>query len=284
MRQLYVVVPKLYRHSTVADKGSLCEVIIYNRGKQVEEDIQIQIDPDLKCELLATSSTGIILSGSLIELDRLHKASEVSAIILVENGILDISKLLSISSKSCKGRGVDKIKDVPLNGANTLMGFIGLAIFGCVVAFGPKAYEFIDGSWANYRLAAFSEKGWSGLGGYYHSSMSNSYALSEFPIKYVGREISGGKVNVIYEVYNKTALPLTVYTDQKGREVDEKNTDRKPRPFFASVDVPPLEKRKFTALASAKKEDINPIRIDFSFKNGEEFFYKIQHQVPFEID
>lgn len=282
LRQLYVVVPKLYRHSTVADKGSLCEVIIYNRGKQVEEDIHIQIDPDLKCELLATSSTGITLTGSLIKLDRLHKASDVSAILLVENGLMDVAKLLSISSKACNGKKINKISEVPVNGANTLLFVIGFIAFGFAIGLGPKAFEYFDQKLANYKLTEISESGWSGLNNYYHSSMSNSYSDGEFPVRFVEIKNTKEGVSLIYEVYNKTALPLTVYTDQKSKAIIEKGIEPSPGKSFSSVDVPALEKKQFTARALEKNDSSGEIYIGFSFRNGKEFLYKINHRVVLE--
>lgn len=63
MRQLYVVVPKLFRHSQISNEGSLCELLVYNKGNQVEEDIQVSLDPELKGELLASSSSDIVKSA-----------------------------------------------------------------------------------------------------------------------------------------------------------------------------------------------------------------------------
>jgi len=51
MRQLYVSVPKLFRHASISKDGSLCELIIYNKGNQVEENIQVDFNPKLKGEL-----------------------------------------------------------------------------------------------------------------------------------------------------------------------------------------------------------------------------------------
>jgi len=284
MRQLYVVVPKLYRHSGLAVNGSLCEIIIYNRGKQVEEDIQVVLDPDLKCELVATSIPGIGLSNSSIELGRLHKSSNVSILILVENGIFDISKILSISSKACSGRKVNRVFDVPSNWANLFMMYLASAAVLFVGFYGPPFYEKLDRKWSQSRLSTAANDGWNGLENFYHSSMRESYSLNEFPVRYISRLTDKGRIVVTYEVYNKTSLPLTVYANAEVDEVDssDKNYKDKIYPFFSSVEVPPMEKKKFEAFAKMEFGSTEPLPITFLFKNGEESFYKIQHRIPQE--
>jgi len=91
MRQLYVATPKLFRHAPVSAGGSLCEVIVYNRGNQTEEEVSVSVDPDLKAELLASNSADVSFEGARLRVSRLHRRCEVSAVLLVENGLLDAS-------------------------------------------------------------------------------------------------------------------------------------------------------------------------------------------------
>lgn len=237
MRQLYVTSPKLYRHASISNDGSMCEVLIFNRGNQVEEDIRVDLPPELKCELLAASATGVSLSSSTLQVERLHKLKSVSVMLLVDNGILDISKM-AVSSKNTAGRVVKNQDAIPPNYAFV---FVSCALFLvlAVGAFGlPAGLERAREEYTKFKLAKLVDSGWTSLGSYITSDLRESYSDQEFPLKFESGRISGNQLRANFSVYNKTAIRMKVYADRTGKnssssaQVDIEN--------FSSVEVPAM--------------------------------------------
>lgn len=273
LRQLYVVTPKLFRHAAISRDGSLCEIIIYNRGSQTEESIQLEIDPSLKAELIASSSAELSLTGSAIKLERLHKNSEASAILLIENGVLDSSKLASISSKAIKGHVCKNVAEVPPNAAKAFLTLMAFLSFFPATIYLPKAYSLVYAKYTDYALRNAPIAGWTGLPEYFSSDLSSSYNRQEFPVVYHGLQTNGSKKQYKFEVFNKTAIPLTVYIDAKG-------APKSGSPYFASVTVEPLSKADLLTSAPPPRPNSEAPIFDFSFKWGSEFIYKIDFTIP----
>lgn len=274
MRQLYVVVPKLYRHSAVSENGTICELIILNRGAQVEHDIQVNIDQELKCELLASSSAELTLEGSTIKVDRLHRQSEISAMLLIENGLFDSTKITAISSKDVKGVAHRTLAEVPPNAARSFMMFVLFLSVLPGMYYGEKTYTWVRAEWTQRQLTELYKLGWSDLATYAESDFRSSYSNGEFPIAFVRQYVEDGILKVEYDVMNKSALPLKVYSDQKS-EI-ERTKDKVP-PFFSSVEVPPLTKRKLIAKAPIPSELGDRIKVEFSISSGKEFLPSTIH-------
>lgn len=277
MRQLYAAAPKLFRHAPISKNGSLCELIVFNRGNQVEENIQVDLDPELKGELLASSSNDITLEGATMKIERLHKGCEASAMLLIENGLLDPTKIISVSSKGTKGTVLKKITDVPPNFAKAfLVGFLIVGFFPAFV-YGTKAYEQLHGEYVAYQLQGTYKLGWSNLSSYYTSDIRQSYSNQEFPIRFLSRQVdSNKKPTLTFEVYNKTASPLSVSADKNGsRPGDISN--------FASLDLRPMSKQSFTVPVPAPTNGSqSPPEITFSLKYGDEFLYGLIYTVESE--
>lgn len=273
LRQLYVVTPKLFRHASVSKDGSLCEVIIYNRGSQAEEAIQVELDPSLRAELLASGTAEMTLVGSTIKLERLHKNSEASAILLVENGVLDATKLVSISSKAVKGRVCKTVADVPPNSARAFLFAMALVGFFPATVYLPKAYDAIYARYTAYALRNAPVTGWSGLGEYFSSDLRSSYSSQEFPVLYSGAQKAGAKEQLRFDVLNKTTIPLTVYFDIK-------NSPKYGSPYFSSVTVDPLSKSELLVPTPPSNPKDGSVVLDVAFKWGSEFIYKIDFTVP----
>lgn len=277
LRQLYVVVPKLYKHAPVTNKGALCEIIVINRGSQVEEEVSVDLVPDLSYTLIAGSSSELELIGTAIKVRRIHKKSEESAILLVEDGTFDVSKIISVSSKATKGKIHKRITDVPPNAAGMFLLLVFAIGFLPGLIYGHKLFTFTNNYLAQYRYSQQSKLGWNGLENYSASNISESYSKSEFPVRLLNKEKTDGKWNFTYEGYNKTALPLVIYADQERLETSQPGD---PRPYFASLELQPMSKGRFTATAPASAEVDGCVSVTFSFKSGEEFFYKISQKIP----
>lgn len=274
MRQLYVALPKLFRHAPISQNGSLCELIVYNKGNQVEENIQVVLDPELRGELLASGSGDITLEGSILNIERLHKGDEASVILLIENGTLDSTKIVSISSKATKGSILKKVTDVPPNLAKAFISFCVVLGFFPAIFYGTYTYEKIHESYVRYQLKTAYDLGWNNLSNYYTSDLKKSYSNQEFPIRYLGRKTDMNKRNILeFEVYNKTAVILEISANKAGSTTGDVTN-------FSSADVLPMAKRRFTLVEPRGTSQLETAKLKFTFKNGEEFLYNIEYLVP----
>jgi hypothetical protein len=281
MRQLYVVTSKLFRHASISKDGSLCELIVYNNGNQVEENIKVNLNPELKAELLACSSKDIKFNDSIMEIDRLHKGCEASAILLIENGVLSYEGISSISSKGTNGTVCKSMPDVHPNYAKFFLGFalfVGffLALFS---EYDKKIYHLIKDPYVEYQLNSIYKKGWSNLENYYDSKLRESYSNNEFPIKLVKADNNnqGGKAE--FEVYNKTALPLTVFADDAKAKIPadfNAFADSAPSPYFAYTELPPMSKKSFTVNIPHPTGNPAQSNLKFSLNTGSEHLHDIR--------
>ncbi len=274
LRQLYVAVPKLFRHAPISKNGSLCELIVFNKGNQVEEQIQVELDPELKAELLASGSADISLEGSMLKVERLHKGSEASVMLMIENGLLDASKVVRVTSKATKGRVCRRVSDVPFNYAWSLVGIIILGCIGPGFPYAMRAYNAVYSGYVESQLSSAYKLGWSDLATYYDSKLKGSYSELEFPVRYLGKGRDDKKREILrFEAYNKTAVPIVVYAGRRGDK-------RIGSPYFSSADVPPLSKLEFQVLAPPPDPVTSDVALDFSFKMGNEFLHSIAFKLP----
>ena len=273
MRQLYVASPKLFRHAPISKNGSLCELIVYNKGNQVEENILVELEPELKGELLASSSSDISLEGSTMKIERLHKGEEASAMLLVENGLLDATKIIGITSKGTKGVVLKKISDVPPNFAKAFLAFVFFLGFIPMLTYGKKAYDRLQRDYVEYRLHTIYQQGWIDISRYYSSDLRTSYSDQEFPIRFVRRQVDGNKRStLVFEVYNKTALPL-------GATANKINSRLGDIANFAQIDIPPMSKQSFTVVEPETDSPSRPSALTFSLKYGNEFIHSLQYSI-----
>lgn len=265
MRQLYAVVPKLYRNSSISKDGAICEIVVHNRGNHIEEDIRVELDPELKSELLASSSTSASLVGSQIKIDRLQKGGNVSAILLVENGIFSASKIASVTSKIATGRVLKKTSELPPNWAMLFLTFALIVAFVTSFVYGVANFDRLSDLYVRFQLNQVFKDGWSNLGGYYISDLKKSYSDQEFPVRFVSiQKDDKGRRTITFEAYNKSAIPLVIYADKTNKisgTVDISN--------FVSTNVPPMSKAAFTMPIPNpdSKSNISVISVDFKFGN-----------------
>lgn len=267
MRQLYVAVPKLYRHAPISKDGSLCEMIVYNRGNQVEESIQVDLDPELRGELIASSSADITFEGATMKIERLHKGSEASAMILIENGTFDATRIISVSSKATKGSVLKTVRDLPPNFAKAfLVAMLYLGFFPALV-YGPKVYDQLHSEYVEYRLQSLYQQGWTNLSTYYGSEMRQSYSDHEFPIRLIDHRVnSEKKPTMTFEVYNKTALPMSVTANKRGSQPGDISN-------YASADLPPMSKQTLSAPVPERSSGSQNTELEFTLKAGDEFLF-----------
>ena len=240
MRQLYLAVSKLYRHAALADKGSITELVIYNKGNHVEEDILIQIDPNLKGQLLASSTTDLKMHDSTITINRLHTASDISLVLLVEHGVLEKNKIFSFTSKATKGLVVDKVESVPPNYAKFFLIILSLCLM-------PVPTFYIDSIISTYNHFKYSSsyerlslEGWSDLDSYLTSDLKMNYQEDEFPFRFLSKHVNSyGETIAVFNIFNKSAHTMKVFSDVANKRMPEDSADLT---YFSSAEVPPMSK------------------------------------------
>jgi len=272
-RQLYVVIPKFYRSSTLAEEGTVSEISIYNRGNKVEEDIVLEIEQDIKCELLAANSSEITLINNKINIPRLHSKDEVSLILLVEEGSLTDEKLLSISSKECKGKVFKKIEEVPPSSSYIAKMLIVIALIISFFTILPTIFNYSENKWVTYNYSEIKKQGWSNITDYLLSDLQESYSNQEFPFRLVKTNIEGNLVRLTYEVINKSALPIDV-TIQEDHPSKEKYIWYN---YFESKTIKSYSKNTITV--EALRNEKSEIFMNFSIKFGEDFIVGILHKI-----
>ena len=144
VRQLYAVVPKLHKKSFLSDGGSVAELVIYNKGTKVEENISLEIRQDLKCDILASNTSSAIIKNNVIEIDRIHSHSEISLILLVEGETLSNEDLVSLSSKEIEGKFIKKIDEVPPSASKSAINFSLIVLFLSIIYWGGGAYSYLE--------------------------------------------------------------------------------------------------------------------------------------------
>lgn len=273
MRQLYVVVPKLFRHAQISREGSLCELLVYNKGNQAEEEIQVSLDPELKGELLASSSNDITLDGSTLKIERLHKGTEASAVLLIENGLLDATKIISASSKGAKGRVLKKVSELPPNFAKAFLLLLAYLVFFPALYYGGKAYQQLKSDYVESQLAACYKLGWKDLGRYYDSDLRQSYSNQEFPIRFIRNVVGKDKSAVLeFELYNKTALPIKVSVNRNHAAPGDIS-------HFASTEVQAMTKALFSVPKPAVTGESDLPELSFNITFGDEFVHSLIYAI-----
>jgi hypothetical protein len=273
VRQLYAVVPKLHRKSFLSDGGSVAELVVYNKGTKVEEDISLEIRQEVKCELLASNKSGASIIDNVLKIDRIHSHSEVSVILLVEGETLSYDDLVLLTSKEIKGTFCKKIDDVPPSASKSAVAISILLLGGSLLYWGGDAYSYLESKYIKYKYTNIYDSGWQGLGNYLTSDLSESYSNQEFPLRLIDVSVDSKKIEIKYEVINKSSLPLSVsVTDSLFFQTKEKDSFP-----FVSVDVAPLEKGSLSIEYPNQNQE--HIELTASFRFGDEFIYGLVHKV-----
>lgn len=273
VRQLYAVVPKLHRQSFLSDGGSVAELVVYNKGTKVEEDISLEIRQEVKCELLASNKSGASIVDNVLRIDRIHSHSEVSVILLVEGETLSYDDLVLLTSKEIKGDFCKKIDEVPPSASKSSVTFSMLLLVGGLLYWGGDAYSYLESKYLKYRYTNIYESGWQDLGDYLTSDLSESYSNQEFPLRLVDVSVDSKKIEIKYEVINKSSLPFSVsVTDSLFFQVEER--DGFP---FVSIDVEPLEKGSLSIEYPNQNQE--HIKLTASFRFGEEYIHGSVHKI-----
>ena len=274
LRQLYLVVPKMFDFAAITDQGKIIELRACNQGRSMEEDVRIDMATKLKYELLAADDPNVQLTKNTIVLNRLPPGCQISMIILAE-GQLD-HFIPTITSKAAKGKTFTGDAAVPPNwGSVMLVVIVSLGLALGAITTGRMYSEYVT----NEARAAYEQEraketaaerelrakydylvkdGWRDIDSFINSEMRACYPAAEFPIALTSSELTGGTYKLSFIATNKTAsvLKLAAYfsvEDESGDSPslsDEKSLFNLPvnpltsAPIMISVSLPPPEFRE----------------------------------------
>ncbi len=238
LRQLYVVIPRLFSVSQLTSTGRMVELRVYNKSRGTEEDVAVSLEPSRIYEIVASTDATSSLKSAVIHIPRIPPGDDYSVLLLVENGDLTKDHVSTVSSKTTKGKVLPKIEDVPPNAGNVLLAILAVVL----IAGGPIAAKEQYDQWRLAHTLAemdyLKENGWSNYEGYADSDLVRSYGKGEFPIYQMDVRRVGDAIIVPFKVVNNTAGEMKVIAtpDQPYRESD-------PEPWrsgMAFKDVEPM--------------------------------------------
>lgn len=277
-RQLYVVARKLYGTSVLSEQGSLSEVLIFNMGNQVEENLKVVLNPDIKCELIASSSADIKLSEeNIILLDRLHSKSQVSLLLLIDKGVLEGEHIIAITSNVHKGKVVHQIVDIPPNFGQIAIFILSFIFLATAVFYIPKIYAYYNEIQIEQNYKAILDKKWRNLSDYVSSDLAKSYSPQEFPVRYIDQKNAKDMIIFRFEALNKSAIPIDIIMETNDEiEVVNYNTDYLHYDFNKMVTfnrvneiVPPLSKKDvFLKIRKINQKNTKYIKLTIGFGSG----------------
>lgn len=273
VRQLYAVVPKLHKKSFLSDGSSVAELVIYNKGTKVEEDIALEIRQELKCEILASNSSNASIKDNVVQIDRIHSHSEISLILLVEGEALSYEDLVSVSSKEIKGKFIKKIDEIPPSASKSAISISLVVFLVSLLYWGGGVYTYLESKYVEHTYSNIFKEGWEGLSDYLISDLSESYSDQEFPIRFLGVNVDDKKIFINYEVINKSSIPIEVnIRDSKKFEYEVDNSLP-----FKSIEVGPLEKKSL-AIEYPNNNQEN-LELASSIDFGDEYIYGLVHKI-----
>ena len=129
---------------------------------------------------------------------------------------------------------------MPPNFAAYFLSMVSILLLFPALHYGDQILTCTKQKYVESVLEQPISQGWSNLEKYYSSDIRKSYSDGEFPVTLVSIGApKNGYVSLNFEVYNKTANPLRVSTDNEGAKGDIE--------FFASVTVEPMSKAPIAA-------------------------------------
>jgi len=226
LRQLYLVIPRLFEYSTLSPNGKSAEVFLINKGRQTEEDIIIELDKNSNYTLLASSSSQISIVDNKIKIERILPKSSSSILILAEGGNFSSSSISAFSSKFTNGRIIDSLDSVPPNFGNMFIGVLFALGIPLLLYLGATKIPDI---YYQYKASKYNEdirNQWEGIEKFVSTDLSDNYSSVEFPLILQSRSRNRDTLLLQYRAVNKLAAPLDIFASYKGfflKSVDDRN-------------------------------------------------------------
>lgn len=212
-RQLYAVI-----YDDVQDVysggrgGGSFTVVMGNKGKDVEEDVELHLLEADYLEIVSSDSLGVKVSGGAIKVDRILKGEKIKICVSMEGMRTKFSKKnVRLRSAEAKGylffkHGVEPVGLGPVffnfSIAVVFLGWLAYGVHSGVGLFYPyyalRYWEFYN---SGFEVDEFSET----------RLLDGISPFSErYPIKYMNGWVGEGIVALVFEVENTANVPIMV--------------------------------------------------------------------------
>jgi len=217
VRQLYVVLPRLFSVSPLTNNGKMVEIRVINKSRVPEEDISIALAPGRCYEIIASTDASPNLKDNAISIPRIPPGEDFSVLLMIEGADFSKNEISTISSKMAKGKILDDLEKVPPNSGNFILGIFSILLVMGIMLFSIDYYndwskekEEMEKSERLASLSFLKENGWASLERYSESSYRQNYKTGEFPIFQEGITRKGNVVFLKFRVINKAAAELSL--------------------------------------------------------------------------
>lgn len=289
IRQLYASAPVMFQKKAEGGYDSIFQIVVTNRGNQVEEHIEVELDPSISFDIVAASTPDVTKDGSTIRIERIHRRNEVLVLISLDDIHFGSSRILSVSSDKVSGRVRKTPKDIPFNYGMTSLGILLLLSAFPVGYYFYQVAGYVENKVDEEKLMPVTKEGWSNLDEYQESDLRKSYSNQEFPVRLTAIKkkqdydaasipdslrgqwdaIDNEKDTLLnYEINNKTAGNLGIMAYRKN--------GNRALPYIAEVE--PLSKGTLVVPVSGQDGAKN-IQVEFLFRLNDEWLERIVHSI-----
>lgn len=289
VRQLYVVIPRLFSVSALTSKGKIIEVRIFNKSRVTEEDVIVALSPDRTYEIVASTDSSSTLDENSIRIPRISPGDDYSVLMLVEGGNFTKDEISTVSSKATKGKLIEGVENVPPNSGTLVLVLAGFIAIVATPILGIGVYddwkEGVNEREQAHRIESLnflSEIGWESLDEYALSILSENYSQGEFPLFQKKLVRDGDVVVVTFAIVNKTAASMEVRAvpDRPYHEQDPKSWENS---ISESVSVAPGDNSELILRVFWPKNAPGELSVQFYLASGSEFFMGILKNVEVDV-
>lgn len=281
IRQLYIVIPRLFPKTLLSADSNIVELRVFNRSKFMEEDVIIKLNANYEYEIIATTLDEISMNDKKIFIPRLSPTDEHSVLMLIENAHFKEDDILSITSKTTKGKLFKLLQDIPPNYGKLLLSI--LILISLIIApllsinfyFKYKEINEIENKRIQIEKLSFLKKeGWQDFDIYATSELNKLYIDGEFPIYQNSIERVENSIFIDFIIINKTAkkMEVTIRLDNPYANLNPDIFQRLKIPI-EFIDIEPMGTKKLRLSIYWPKKEVDKLPIDFSINSGNESFY-----------
>ncbi|MEQ5037924.1 hypothetical protein ABN115_02725 [Providencia rettgeri] len=220
-RQLYLSCWNSLENSSNTGKSFTINASIYNKGKDKEKNVQIQVPNDLKCSAIS-SNYDFENKDGVILIDRILPKQRISMIISIE-GERELNKenKPKVKSEDCNGKTYLTNDFVPTS-AGIITGLIPLIFTGFIMMAIMLdihiPFEKVGNAYASIRYSNYVKEG------FYVQPVGNSFIFENYdisngtvPIKFKELEINDEYLEYTFEVFNNSSSNLVVSAEFEVR-------------------------------------------------------------------
>lgn len=285
LKQLYLVVPRLFSNSLLSTNGRLVEIRIFNKGKNVETDVKVSFDPGISYEILAATDSTSSLNNSTVSIPRIPPGDDYSVLLHIEGGDFTNERISGVSSSTTKGKIFKNLSEIPPNAGNAILGILGLMLLAATPIAAVEGYL----AWQESKAQSHTEEvsialnnKWSAIEEYATSEFSKLYALGEFPIHYTEQHRVGKRVLVKFLLVNRAAANLDVRLEARWPF-----NDKEPEPWrnadYKYKTMPPVSNEIIEILLFWPKGKKEIAKFEFLISVGDEKYMSAKTEVKIDI-